>query len=92
MAKKQLNELEVCEEFDFDEMSYPDDSMADVMSKVIEASNHQMTMAFELTKLIVSSNPSEKNTAEHIFSTFKKATQVVGESFTLKPVMDQIEQ
>jgi hypothetical protein len=29
---------------------------------------------------------------DHVFSVFKKATQVIGESFALKNIMEQMEQ
>lgn len=90
--KKRNEELSV---YDFSHDSYEDEAydhgtMVDVMSGMLEASNNQMMMAIELTKLIVGHNPV-KNMEEHVFSVFKKATQVIGENFALKNIMEQIE-
>ena len=94
MAKK--NTLKVCEEeiFDFSDMSddaYDEGTMVGVMSGMLEASNNQMMMAIELTKLIVANNPV-KNMEDHVFSVFKKATKVIGEHFALKNIMEQMQQ
>ncbi len=95
MAKK--NALKVREEeiFDFHDMSdddaYDEETMIGVMSGMLEASNNQMMMAIELTKLIVANNPV-KNIEEHVFSVFKKATKVIGENFALKNIMEQMQQ
>lgn len=70
--------------------SYDQETMVGVMSGMLEASNNQMMMAIELTKLIVANNPV-KNMEEHVFSVFKRATKVVGENFALKNLMEQIE-
>ena len=93
MAKK--NTLKVHEEeiFDFSGMSddgYDDGTMIGVMSGMLEASNNQMMMAIELTKLIVGNNPV-KNMEDHVFSVFKKATKVIGENFALKNIMEQMQ-
>jgi len=94
MAKK--NALKVREEeiFDFSDMSddaYDEGTMVGVMSGMLEASNNQMMMAIELTKLIVANNPV-KNMEDHVFSVFKKATKVIGENFALKNIMEQMQQ
>ena len=95
MAKKNTVKVRDEDIFDFNEMSYEDsydqDAMVGVMSGMLEASNNQMMMAIELTKLIVANNPV-KNMEEHVFSVFKKATKVIGESFALKNIMEQIQQ
>ena len=94
MAKK--NALKVREEeiFDFHDMSdddaYDEETMIGVMSGMLEASNNQMMMAIELTKLIVANNPV-KNMEEHVFAVFKNATKVVGENFALKNLMEQMQ-
>ena len=77
--------------FDFSEMNgYPsEDAMADIMSGLIEASNHQAQMAIELTKLIVQNNSEANITEERVFSIFKKASHVVGENHSLKIMMEQ---
>lgn len=92
MVKK--NTLKVREEalFDFSDTSNAcdEETMVGIMSGMLEASNNQMMMAIELTKLIVANNPV-KNMEDHVFSVFKKATRVIGDNFALKSIMEQIE-
>lgn len=93
MAKKNVLKVREEELFDFSdasEASYDEGTMVGVMSGILEASNTQMMMAIELTKLIVANNPV-KNMEEHVFSVFKKATKVIGENFALKNIMEQME-
>ena len=94
MAKKNTVKVRDEEIFDFNDMSYEDsydqDTMMGVMSGMLEASNNQMMMAIELTKLIVANNPV-KNMEEHVFAVFKNATKVVGENFALKNLMEQMQ-
>lgn len=88
MAKK--NQLKKQEEY-FDDEEYSNDIMAaDMMSGMLDASNHQMMMAIELTKLIVG-NSNVKNMEEHVFSVFKNAVKVVGENYALKNLMEQFD-
>lgn len=96
MAKKNsVKKQELPDVFDFSDMSYDDaydqETMVGVMSGMLEASNNQMMMAIELTKLIVANNPV-KDMEEHVFSVFKNATKVIGENFALKNIMEQIQQ
>lgn len=91
-VKKRDEELSV---YDFSHDSYDDEAydhgtMVGVMSGMLEASNNQMMMAIELTKLIIANNPVN-NMEDHVFSVFKKATKVIGENFALKNIMEQIE-
>lgn len=94
MAKKNKLQIQDDDIFDFSDMAYDDaydqETMVGVMSGMLEASNNQMMMAIELTKLIVANNPV-KNMEDHVFSVFKKATKVIGENFALKNIMEQIE-
>ncbi len=96
MAKKNSvkKQDELDDVFDFSHMaydeSYDQETMLEVMGSMLEASNNQMMIAIELTKLIVANNPV-KNMEDHVFSVFKRATKVVGENFALKNIMDQIE-
>ncbi|MFI4962584.1 MAG: hypothetical protein ACHP6H_01860 [Legionellales bacterium] len=96
MTKKKAlkNEPELCEDFGFTDMDYDDayneESMIDVMSGILEASNNQMMMALELTKLIVANNPV-KNMEDHVFSVFKKATKVINENVALKNILEQMQ-
>ena len=93
--KKQDKELSV---YDFSDDAYTYDdaydqgTMVGVMSGMLEASNNQMMMAIELTKLIVANNNPVENMEDHVFSVFKKATQVICEGFALKNIMEQMEQ
>jgi hypothetical protein len=94
MAKKNTLKVREEETFDFSDMSddaYDEGTMVGVMSGMLEASNNQMMMAIELTKLIVANNPV-KNMEDHVFSVFKKATKVIGENFALKNIMEQMQQ
>jgi hypothetical protein len=95
MAKKNALKAREEEIFSFHEMSdedaYDEEAMLGVMSGMLEASNNQMMMAIELTKLIVGNNPV-KNMEDHVFAVFKKATKVIGDNFALKNIMDQIQQ
>jgi hypothetical protein len=93
MAKKNALKVREEEVFDCSDTSddiYDEGTMVGVMSGMLEASNNQMMMAIELTKLIVGNN-SVKNMEEHVFSVFKKATKVIGENFALKNIIEQIE-
>jgi hypothetical protein len=82
-------DFDLSDDFDSDEF-YPDDSINNLMSGLLEASNQQMMMAVELTKLIIAGKPSTDNLEEQVFSTYKKATQVIGENFALKNIMAQL--
>jgi len=94
--KKEQNELSkydvLMNDFGHMEMDEPygDEAMAGVMSGLIEASNQQMKMAIELTKLIVENNPTKGAGEEQIFSIFKKASKVVGDNHTLKTMLKQL--
>ena len=93
MAKKKALQIRDEDVFDFNDTSYEsydEGTMVGVMSGMLEASNNQMMMAIELTKLIVANNPV-KHMDDYVFSVFKKATKVIGENFALKNIMEQIE-
>lgn len=87
IIKKHHPELE--DDFDFLEDVPADGIFAGMVSGLIEASNHQTTMAIELTKLVVSKNTDNSMTEDKIFSTFKKATKVIADNFSLKTLMAQ---
>lgn len=95
MAKKKPVEKqeELPELFDFSDMSYDEaydqDDMMGIMHGMLEASNNQMLIALELTKLIVS-NDTVDNREEQVLSAFKKATQVVSENVALKNLIEQM--
>jgi hypothetical protein len=92
MAKSKVLKKydELMGDLDFsDEMNTPgDEVIAGFMSGLVEASNNQLRVAIELTKLIVEKsvgNMSEKD----VFSVFKKATKVVTESVPLKEMWEK---
>ena len=93
MAKNSVikkYEPKLDDDFDFSaDDSSADGMFAGMVSGLIEASNHQTTMAIELTKLVVLKNPDCSMTEDKIFSTFKKATKVIADSFPLKSLMEQ---
>ena len=93
MAKrKTANAQQEPELFDFlDDITGPDDeAMLGVMTGFIEASHHQMEISVELTKLVVQKNNTGSMSEEEIFSTFKRASQVVSDSSALKDVLEKI--
>lgn len=72
-----------------------DDSPADevvvgMMSGLIEAYRHQQQVAIELTKLAIENNMAESMSEEEIFSTFKRASQIVGEMSPIKELWDKM--
>lgn len=87
MAKNNLikkhNERELVEDFDLsDFMDSPDDeAIAGVLHGLIEASNNQMTLAIELTKLIVNKSADNTMNEDAIFSILKKSTKEIAENF-----------
>ena len=85
--KKYESELE--DVLDFSDEGSANEMFAGMVSGMIEASNHQTTMAIELTKLVVSKNADHSMSEDKIFSTFKKATKVIADSFPLKALMEQ---
>jgi hypothetical protein len=62
--------------------------MAGIMHGIIEGSNQQQQIAIELTKLVVQKSSEQMNETD-IFSTFKRATQVVSEQTPLKEFWEQ---
>ena len=67
---------------DFFQSPDNDEAIAGFMHGVLEASNNQMNLAVELTKLVVNKNPNNMK-EEDIFSTFKKASDVKSQIFVL---------
>jgi hypothetical protein len=78
-------------DFDFSEdMEIPgDEAIAGMMNDMIETSNHQQTVALELTKLIVEKITTENLNEEKIFSVYQRATKVVAESFPLQEIWEK---
>lgn len=81
------------DDFDFSEMmmesSYGDEAINGMMGNVIEASNHQMRLAFDLTKLVVEKS-SENMNEEAIFLAFKRASKTVAENLPLKALWEKL--
>jgi hypothetical protein len=99
MAKNKMlkTHQDVEDDFDFSEMlapSYDDyddnETMADLMSGLIEASNNQMRLAIELTKLALDKNAAKDMNEDEVFSIFKKASAVIAESFPLKSLLENL--
>ena len=88
---KKFKEVE--DDFDFSEIldpSYDDERMADIMSGMIAASNNQMMLAIELTRLALGKNASTDMKEDEVFSIFKKASGVIAESFPLKSLLENL--
>lgn len=81
---------EIIDDLDFsDDMESPgDEVIAGFMSGLIEASNNQLRVAIELTKLVVEKSAGNMS-EENVFSAFKRATKVVTESIPLKELWEK---
>ena len=89
--KKQQQIIE--DDFDFPEMidsSYDDEVMTGIMNGMVEASNNQMLLALDLTKLALDKNSKEMNEDE-VFSIFNKASEVIYERYPLRKLMEKFE-
>jgi hypothetical protein len=83
---------EVIDDFDFsdDEMEpYCEEDMTEMMTNMIQASQHQQLMAIELTKLAVEKNPADRMSEENIFAIFKQASKVLSESFPMQELWEK---
>ena len=91
MAKNKMVQKHEENDVDFfDDMeSHGDDAMAGMIAGMVEASHHQQATAIELTKLVISSNGSEKLSAKEVFSIFMQASQVANESSALKALWEK---
>ena len=93
VIKKYEEELADRLEFD-DDFGFSDDlpdadAFAGVMGGLIDANNHQATIAMELTKLIIEKSSDQSISEDKIFATFKRASKVVYDSFPLKSLFEQ---
>lgn len=91
IVKKRDNAI-LEDEFDFQNIfqSHEDDeAIAGIMHGIIEASNNQMTLAVELTKLVVNKNTNNMH-EEEVFSIFKKASNVIATCNPMKGLMEQL--
>ena len=88
--REKVVEPDFDDDFDFSEFmdSSDNEMMAGVMSGLIEASNNQMTLAIELTKLAIKKNPAESMNEDEVFSIFRKASGVINDNFPLKKLME----
>ena len=96
MAKNKLAQQEKVEEhfdFDFDEMltPYEENSMGDLVNALITASNHQLSTAMDLTKLIVAQQSSQSMTENQIIELFQKVTEVVVAGYPFKKMVSEIQ-
>ena len=90
LKKRQKQETE---EFEFSDMmmgSAGDEVMVGMMSRLIEASRHQMQIAIELTKLTVEKNNTESFKEEDIFSVFTRASKVVSDNSPIKELWEKM--
>ncbi|MDQ5920112.1 MAG: hypothetical protein QG673_168 [Pseudomonadota bacterium] len=80
--------LELDADFDFEEDAHIGDGIAGIMNGLIETSNHQATIAMELTKLVVAKNP-QAMTEDKIFSAYERAFRTVSDNSPLKSLLEQ---
>ncbi len=96
MAKTPVLKKQQIPDFDFsdlimDSMDAPaDEVILGMMSKLIEAHRYQQQTVIELTKLIIENNAAESMSEEEILSTFKRASQVVGENSPIEELWEKI--
>jgi len=88
------HEAELVDHLEFDDFDFPAGSpsgedFAGMIEGLIDASNHQTTVALELTKLVVAKSPDQTMTEDKIFATFKRASKVVHDSYPLKSLLEQ---
>lgn len=68
---------------------YDDEVMSGMMNNMVEASNHQMVLAIELTKLAVEKTSKQNMNEEDVFATFKKASAVIAENFPFNSLWEK---
>jgi ABC-type Zn2+ transport system substrate-binding protein/surface adhesin len=87
------------EDFDFSEMmcdhdhdhDHDDNGMGDIMHGILEASNNQMLLAIELTKLAVEKSTPKSLNEDDIFAIFKKASAVIAEASPLNGLLEKLQ-
>lgn len=94
VLKKQPKKQQL-PDFDFanlmmDSHSPDDEVVLGMMSGLIEAYRHQQQTAIELTRLSIEKNASGSMTEEEVFSTFKRASQVVSEVSPIKELFEKM--
>lgn len=92
MAKNSALKRQEDDDFDFSDMigSPGNDTINGMLGNLMGASNHQMNIALELTKLVIEKGSVADIKEEAVFSIFKRASKTVSESFPLKPLWDQL--
>lgn len=75
---------------DFMESSVEDKMISGMMNSLIQSLSQQMLAAIELTKVVLSKNPSSTLTNEDIFATFKDASKVIQDTSPLKGLWEKI--
>ena len=94
MAKAStVKRQQASDEFDFSNMvqsSADDDAMMGMMSGLVEASQHQIQMALELTKIIVDKNTASSMTEKEILSAFQRSSQAVSRQSPLKEFWERM--
>lgn len=89
MVAKPRNEALNLEEINLvDDNTALAQEMTDMMNSLVTASNHQMTIALELTKLI--STHSSDLSAEKILQNFQDASIAVTRSFPLRNLCEEL--
>lgn len=85
--------LDFSETFSFDDedMFMEEEQGVDAMMGMIKASNAQMKIAVELTKLVLTHSVDKAMTEAQIYAVFNNASKVVGENPALKSMMAQLE-
>jgi len=93
MAKNKAMKNQHDDDLDFSEYlepSFEDESMIlDGMNNLIEASNNQMMLAIELTKLVVTHTDGKGRNVEEVFAIFQKASELVAENLPLKSLLER---
>ncbi len=89
---KQQQDEDVDVEFDFSDFlvdSPDEEAMAGMMGGLLEASQQQLQIAMELTRLVVEKNAAESLKEKDIFAVFKRAAKVVADSSPMKELWDR---
>jgi len=92
MAKSTALKKQRVPEFDFSDLmtdSPDEETVLGIMTGLIEAYRHQQKTAIELTRLVVEKNNASMK-EEEIFSSFKRASQVVSEISPIKELWEKI--
>ena len=92
MSKNNVvkNEM-VEEELDFSAFmdSADEEAIDDVMNRMVDVSHHEMQTAVALTQIAVEKQSGKEMDIEAVFSTYKRALEVVAESSPLKSIFEK---